>query len=148
MPDQEYPEIELLKKAIRDHNLQLSVEKTSTKLPDPYVYIRITLFLNQMSFLIPVCDEYEDSKLNNPTLLLQLVLMECEEYEDAEDYLVWEKRGFFDKGESGILKLYDEVGDVVPKSREVIGPDIIPINGYDFEVNASAAQFLRNERSS
>ena len=143
MVDKVYPEIEVLKKAIRDHNLQLSVENLEAQLPDPYVYVRVTLFLNQVSLLMPVCDEYEDAKLNNPVLLLQLMLMECEEYEDAEDFLVWEKRGFFDNSKSGALKLYKELSEVVPKFREIVGPDVKPINGYDFEVNASAAQKLR-----
>ena len=146
MADTKYPEIDVLKKAVRDHNLKLSVERTRAYLPNPYVYIRVTLLLNKVSLLMPVCDEYEDAKLKNPVLLLQLALMECEEYEDAEDYLVWEKRGFFDNAESSrVFKLYGELGEVVPKFREIVGPDVKPINGYDFEVNASAAQKLRKE---
>ena len=145
MVETNYPEIEVLKKTIRDHNLKLTPEKVESHLPNPYVYVRVTLLLNRISLVIPVCDEYEDAKKDVPALLLQLVLMECEEYEDAEDYLAWEKRGFFDQAESGALKLYKELGEVVPKFREVVGPDVKPINGYDFEVNASAAQALRRE---
>ena len=74
MADKKYPEIEVLKKAIRDHNLQLTVDETERHLPDPYVYVRVTLFLNKSPFLIPVCDEYEDAKLKKPALLLQLLL--------------------------------------------------------------------------
>lgn len=93
--------------------------------------------------IIPVDDEYEDTDLNNPALLLQLVIYALEEYEDCEDFLVWSTAYGLSASNPVHLDWYRQLGEVVPKIREIIGFDISGISDFDWQLNAGAAQALR-----
>lgn len=138
-----YPEIKELQKVLRDHNIRLFLGPTRKDLPRPYRTIRFNLLLNDINITIPVSDEYRDADKENQPLLLQLVLFECEFYEDAEDFLVWARDSALDSADLAVQRLYKELSDAVPKILEIIGPDVIGISSFDFEMNAGPARVLR-----
>ena len=137
--------IEILKTVIVRHNLKFEIAKTRKVLPDPYVRIQITLLLNQISFIIPSWDEYKDADTGHPVLLFHLALVECDEYQEATDYIDWAKTAGLNQSEPAVEQAYAELKDNVPKLLEIIGPDVKPLPDFDFEMNMGTAYKLRNE---
>ena len=140
----EHEEIGTLRKIKVKHNLALSIEKLRKAPVNSYVRVRITLLLNQVSIIIPVCDELDEANSTNQLLLLQLVLMECGAFESSTDFLDWANSEALNASESKVMELYGELKTEVPKLREIIGTDIKIISDWDFEMNAGAAYELRN----
>ena len=97
-----------------------------------------------LALSIAVDDEYGDATEDNQALLLHLILATCECYEEADDVLECAVEAGMDASEDWARQLYDELADVVPKIREVVGSEVKAISPWDFTLNASAAQTLRN----
>lgn len=144
MSDKEFPAIDELKEVIVRHNLSFAVAKSKKELPNPYVRIQVTLLLNQISLIIPAFDEYEDAKKEHPVLMFHLVLTECEDYEDATDFVDWAKTSGLNPSEPRVVRVWDELKEFVPKLREIIGSEIKSLSGFDFEMNMGVAYKLRN----
>jgi hypothetical protein len=141
----QYPEIAALNKALVGHNIQLSAGPDDARLqPHSYRRVRLALPSNGLELSIPVDDEFDDARRNNPALTLHLILSECETYEEAEDFLVWARETGFDPAEYWVRNLYAEIGKVVPKIREIFGREVKALSSYDFTLNAGAARALRN----
>ena len=135
--------IDKLKKCLIDHNIRLTPLSDTSGLPGDYKWIRFELALNSIQIDLPVNDEYNDVALPNPPLLLQLVLLECESYEEADDFLVWCRELGLDPANLDVQTLYRHLGEAVPRIREIIGPDIVGISSWDFEMNTQVCQALR-----
>lgn len=138
-----YPEIESLYKLKVKHNLTLSIEKKRGSNVGSYLTIKITFLLNKISISIPTFDERDEANPENQLLMLQMILMECIEYETTSDYLVWCKKGGLNASDTKVMKMYDTIKVEVPKLREIIGNDIVIISDWDFEMNEGAAYELR-----
>jgi len=140
----EYPEITVLKEALAAHDLGLSTEPDDSRLlARSYRRIRVTLASDQQDLTIAVDDEYDDARDENPELLLHLVLAECEAYEGAADFLVWAAESGFDPSDGWVQALYAELGEVVPRIRKILGPEVEALSCFDFALNAGAAAVLR-----
>jgi len=97
-----------------------------------------------LALSIAVDDEYGDANEDNQALLLHLVLAACECYEEADDVLGWAVEAEMDASKDWVRQLYDQLGDVVPTIREVVGSEVKAISSWDFTLNADAARVLRN----
>lgn len=137
-----YPEVEQLYSVIEELGLTLRSDSASDQLK-AISFCTVSIKKGSQLFLIPVDDEYEDSPLQNPALLLQLVLFSMDEYEDCENFLVWSTAYSLDKDDPFVLDLYTQTSNIVPQLRELIGHDIRGISDYDWQLDAGAAQGLR-----
>ena len=141
-----YPEVEALKAALREHRLRLVVEAA----PPPehaLGYRRVRLERPRAQPLgIWVDDEDRDAVNDNQPLLLNLVLMACEAYEEAHDPNAWAMDTGLDIGSAEIRELYDELVTVVPRIRAVLGEEVRAVSAWDFALDAGAAQALRRGR--
>jgi len=139
-----HPEIEALEKVLREHDLHLRVEQEDE---DSQSLERRRVHLIQptsdLALSIVVDDEHGDATDENQPLLLHLVLAECEGYEEAADILVWAADSELDPSESWVRGLFSELGEVVPRIREVVGPDVKALTSWDFTMNAGPARALR-----
>lgn len=137
-----YPEIKKLYDLIEDHSIRLTVlPKTSELLDASFQEIQMTTSSGE--YKIPVDDELQDADLGNPALILHLVIYAIEEYEDCDDFLVWSTAYGLDPSVQIHLDWYKQLGVVTPKIRSIIGPEITGISDYDWQLNAGAAQALR-----
>ncbi|HCI72345.1 MAG TPA: hypothetical protein DF712_12475 [Balneola sp.] len=139
---QRYPQIAALYSIIEDKKIKLTALPTNPKLDS--IYFREIEFSSQdFSAIIPLDDEYEDVEKGNQALMLQLIIYAVEEYEDREDFLVWSTAFGLNSNDPFILNMYRDLGKTIPKIRDIIGTDINDISDYDWELNAGAAQALR-----
>lgn len=139
---QKYPQIAALYSIIEDKKIKMTALPTNPKMGS--IYFREIEFISQdFSVVIPLDDEYEDVEKGNQALLLQLIIYAVEEYEDCEDFLVWSTAFGLNSNDPFILDMYRDLGKTIPKIRDIIGTDINDISDYDWELNAGAAQALR-----
>ena len=139
---QRNPQIAALYSIIEDKKIKLTALPTNPKLDS--IYFREIEFSSQdFSAIIPLDDEYEDIEKGNQALMLQLIIYAVEEYEDREDFLVWSTAFGLNSNDPFILNMYRDLGKTIPKIRDIIGTDINDISDYDWELNAGAAQALR-----
>ena len=139
-------EVDALVGALTEHGLHLSVGAAEDALQSQS-WCRVHLTgPSDLAVSIAVDDEYGDATEDNQAILLQLVLAACECYEEADDVLEWAREAGMDVSKDWVRQLYDQLRDVVPRIREVVGSDVRAISSWDFTLNAGAARTLR-ERS-
>jgi hypothetical protein len=139
---QKYPQIAALYSIIEDKKIKMTALPTNPKMDS--IYFREIEFSSQdFSVVIPLDDEYEDVEKGNQALMLQLIIYAVEEYEDCEDFLVWSTAFGLNSNDPFILDMYRDLGKTIPKIRDIIGTEINDISDYDWELNAGAAQALR-----
>ena len=139
---QKYPQIAALYSIIEDKKIKMTALPTNPKMDS--IYFREIEFSSQdFSVVIPLDDEYEDVEKGNQALMLQLIIYAVEEFEDCEDFLVWSTAFGLNSNDPFILDMYRDLGKTIPKIRDIIGTEINDISDYDWELNAGAAQALR-----
>lgn len=139
---EKYPEIRELYSTIEKFQIASSVLPLTKELEEAS-FREISIRLNSTDFTIPVDDEYEDAESGNPALLLQLVIYAIEEYESCADFLIWCTSLGLNASNPTRLKWYRQLGEIAPKIREIIGTEISGISEFDWQLNAGAAQALR-----
>lgn len=87
-------------------------------------------------------DEYKDLNTLHPLAILQLVLMECSEYEEAEDILTWCRFKGVDPVLNKVLDYYRHLNQAIPLLYQNLG-SLQAISSFDWELNSGAAQALR-----
>ncbi|MEQ9307973.1 MAG: hypothetical protein RLN90_00860 [Balneolaceae bacterium] len=137
-----YPEVEELFLILERNKIDLNVLPNSSAL-DSISFIEIEFNSPTFSCNIPLDDEYEDSKLVIPVLLLQLILHACYEFEDHDDITGWSTAFGLDISKPLTLDLYKQTAEIVPQIRKIIGKDLQGVSDYDWQLNAGAAQALR-----
>jgi hypothetical protein len=139
-------EVDALVGALTEHGIRLSLGAPEEVLQFES-WCRIELAApGDLTVSIAVDDEYGDATEDNQAILLHLVLASCECYEEGEDLLEWAREAGMDVSKEWVRELYDQLRDVVPRIREVVGSDVRAISSWDFNLNAGAARTLR-ERS-
>ncbi|XWN37033.1 MAG: hypothetical protein ROO71_13860 [Balneola sp.] len=135
---QEYPQIDSLYSIIESKNIELTPLPKTPELSDIY-FREIEFKSDGFISIIPL----DDAESGNPALLLQLVIYAVEEYEAYDDFLIWCTAFGLNVSDPFILNLYKELGTIIPKVSGIIGTNINDISDYDWELNAGAAQALR-----
>lgn len=138
-----YPEVDALYLHIENKGIKLSALSITEKL-DSISFREIEFSSPEYSCLFPVDDEYEDADSDNQAILLQLILYSIMEYEDSDDFLVWSTAFGLNASDPFSLDLYRRTGEMAPKIRVIIGNDFRGISDFDWQLNAGAAQALRN----
>ena len=139
---EKYPQIAALYSIIEDKNINLTALPKNPKMDSIY-FREIEFNCEGFSAVIPLDDEYEDVEKGNQALMLQLIIYAVEEYEACEDFLVWSTAFGLNSNDPFILDIYKDLGKTIPKIRDIIGTEINDISDYDWELNAGAAQTLR-----
>lgn len=142
-----YPDAQAIIQAIEDYNISFTIPPLKEYLK-PAFYKNLVIHINGQSFDIPVCDEFNDFRSNNAPVFLQLVLLECSYFEEAEDFNVWVE----DVGSFGDIdlstKIYNELSAVVPKIMAALEHKVKPVSSFDMHMNTSVMQTLRHWKAS
>jgi len=137
------PVVAGLLRVIEERGLQLSIDPEQGVVPASS-WCRVLLAgPDDLALGIEVDDEYGDATDENPALLLHLVLATCECYEEAEDVLEWAVEAELDASEGWVRELFQRLGAVVPKIRDLVGSEVKAIPAWDFTLNSGAARALR-----
>ena len=130
------------------HDLAQSLSAEITAMP-PRDELRsmslreICITTAEQRMLIIVSDEYADADTACKAILLHLLLKTCEYYEDAANQCTWcQDMELPDNHFS--TALYEELGMLVPKLRDIIGRHVCSISDYDIQFNTAIAKELRN----
>ena len=136
-----YPEVLLLKQTVEKYKLSFSV---SAEFEVPYSSFKtIKIRAINKQFVVPLMDEYEDFDVNRPSLALHLVLLACEDFEEAEDYLVWCKDLGLTVADERCRNAWFHLREEVPKIRSFLGDQVQAIDSFDYQLGAGATQLLR-----
>ena len=140
----QYPQVTKLINALSEQHITFNIPAGDKKLKE-FFYRKIEINISGEVFTIPVMDEYGDVDSDNPVVLLNLVLQECEFYEDAEDFLIWAQDMGLDASSEIIRQIHLDLGSVVPHIREnLLDKKALP--AYDIEFNTGVAQALRKAK--
>ncbi len=142
---EKYPAVDKLVTAVRRHQLTFSFPDTEANLQAQF-YTRLKMHCPGSTVSMPVMDEYEDVPMQNPVVLLQLILQECELFEEAKDFSTWTKDVGLNASLPVVITLYDELAEVVPKARSIFGTELKAIPLYDMEFNTGVARALRKAK--
>lgn len=137
-----YQDVDEIYSLLEKNKIDLKVLQNSSAL-DSISFIEIEFNSPTLLCTIPVDDEYEDSKLEIPALLLQLIIHACDEFEDHDDIIGWSTAYGLDIAKPLTLDLYKRIAEIVPQIRQITGNDFQGISDYDWQLNAGAAQALR-----
>lgn len=138
-----YPEIAQL--ASLRKQFTISIQVTNAILGSNSWFPKVHVNIGAQSYEMYVEDEYEDFKIDNPDLHLCLILRSLEFYNDCEDFLVWCKQLGVDVADPAAREHHLELGAIYSAIEKQLGTINSYINDYDFELNAGAAQVLREE---
>lgn len=138
-----YPEVEQLANAVKRLGLTFAIGEPSESL-EKLFYRRIEMTVGDDTFSIPVMDEFEDVPDCKPVVMLQLVLQECEFFEDAADFSHWAEDVGLNKSEPVVVEIYNEIAGLVPKLRRIFGENLHAIPVFEIEFNTGMAQYLRD----
>ena len=138
-----YPEVEQLANAVKRLGLTFAIGEPSESL-EKLFYRRIEMTVGDDTFSIPVMDEFEDVPDCKPVVMLQLVLQECEFFEDAADFSHWAEDVGLNKSEPVVVEIYNEIAGLVPKLRRIFGEGLRAIPVFEIEFNTGMAKYLRD----
>ena len=139
----DYPEIKALQQLSDTYRFRISGSKDQVLAGCGY-YPLIRFELAGKQFHLFVDDEYDDLQYQNPLLDLCLVLRELEGYTLAPDYGIWCRERFFDPASAEVSENYRHLAEVYSAIKQILGEIDSQVSDYDFELNAGAAQALRN----
>lgn len=139
----QYPEVEQLANAVKRLGLTFAIGEPSESL-EKLFYRRIKMAVGGEIFSVPVMDEFEDVPDCKPVVMLQLVLQECEIFEEAADFSHWAEDVGLNGAEPAAVEIYSEISGLVPELRRIFGEDLRAIPVFEIEFNTGMAQYLRD----
>ena len=118
------------------------------QLPDNYLadntsFPLINLTILDKDFIFFVDDEYDDLKVGSLPLSVCIALRALESYDYAEDYLIWCTQHGFEAANMQVREHFRNLGEIVSWFNNNSLKVFSFISDYDFELNAGAAQYLR-----
>ncbi len=137
----QYKSIDILRQAIIKNRLSFEMTNEAQYWTD-MCYEAVKIKGWKKEFVMLVGDEYDDIPQGNPMVVLNLILYECEEFENAADYLVWCRDKGLDASNPLVRAHYDQLRDTVPFLREKL-KGVNPIEHLDWEQDSHETQALR-----
>nr|WP_299384490.1 hypothetical protein [Allomuricauda sp.] len=138
-----YPENKALMSLYERHSIKVS-QIVGKYLLDCLDYPLIHLVVGLQEFEFYVDDEFHDLQVNNPLLSLCLALRELEGYRDEGPLEQWCKALMLDSENTQVTSHYRNLERIYPSLVSLLGPIDSQISDLDFQLNAGAAQELRN----
>ena len=138
----DYPEIQQLK-TLRER-YQISIEVLDEHLDGRSDFKKVLFFIGQDSYEIFIDDEFQDFSTKNIDLHLCLVLRSLEAYQEADDFLVWCTHLGLNASNNEVRRHHMDLDTTYREVEKRIGSIDSFINDLDFQLNAGAAQALRN----
>lgn len=135
-----YPVVEGLQRRIERGDVEIRPAQSGEWVL-PWKMLDVTVAGDTYS--LPVMDEFGDIEAGNPVVLLHLVLAECVAFEEADGFEEWLADVGRDHDARTSQKIYGHMAAVVPGLRAAIGQDVEPVDDFDWQLNAGAAQALR-----
>lgn len=137
----DYAEIAKLQDLRSQHDIEIFV--TDVLLCHRDDLRKVVMTIKQRPYEIYVDDEYQDLIIDNPDLHLCLVLRSLEDFQDADDFLTWCQRLYIDPADSTARQYHMNLNSVCARITAHIGTIDSFISNSDFELNAGAAQKIR-----
>ena len=137
--------IDSMIECIKINDLRFALAPQQTNL-DKISYVRIDITHDDQTIGLSVQDEYNDAPSLNQLVMLQLVLQECEAYEDNLDFNQWCTEMGHDDSDSMIQAIYEEHKTNVPQLRKIFTYEVFPIPLWEMEMNSELGQELRNTK--
>lgn len=140
----DYPELEALASMVQANGCDCVKDSTQTASYKWLTPVKFTIRNREFTFFID--DEYNDLSHSNPLLRVELMLRFLEHLGETDDYLSWCKELMLAPNTAGLLDYFKTAVNQYDQISEQINQH--PIRAYisdlDFELNAGAAQYLRN----
>ncbi len=103
---------------------KLRVEKES--LDENLSFIKVRFYIGKVSWEVFVDNEYRYFNTSRQLICVYLVLSALEEYQEAEDYLIWCKANGLNASELSWLDYYKYLSKVIVEIEKLLGT----INSY------------------
>jgi hypothetical protein len=126
------------------HGVEVTADPAGAPVPG---FVRLMVTSSKMPALtVPVSDEFNDGPAGSTLLRLVLIQRAFDGIEYEADAAAWARSESLDPGRSDVLALYQET--LTARSRFLAAYGAIPdvIVQLDWELNAGAAQALREGR--
>lgn len=109
-----------------------------------YSYRRMKIKSGGKEWAMPIFDEFDDLKEKPCLMYLQLLLMEIDMYEQADDYLVWCKELGLDVADPVCRAMYFDLREHCPQLQELLEGEVEAASDWDIQMNTHVAEALRN----
>jgi len=94
-------------------------------------------------FVCLIDDEFGDAARGCAPVLLNLVLMEFENYDGVDDFLVWARGHGLPAGAPRVHEIWGRLQDNQRALRQLLGPGVRPVSAFDWSLGAGDARALR-----
>jgi hypothetical protein len=121
---------------------QLHAEPVEHKKDDSLLKARF--FIGSQYWDLYIDNEYGYFNTNKQLVCIYLVLNALEEYNEAEDYLLWCKANGLNASDNSWLEYYRYLGKAFQKIEQLIGKIDSFINPLDYQLNAGSFHALLN----
>ena len=136
-----YSKVEVLKATVDKHQLTFKLNDAININAEGFITVKMQAADHQ--FIIPLMDEFGDFDVQKPTLALHLVLLACEDFEEAEDYLVWCKALGLKAKDETCRAAWFHLRDEAPNVRAFFGDQVQAVDVFNYQMGAGATQLLR-----
>jgi DNA-directed RNA polymerase subunit N (RpoN/RPB10) len=133
------------KSAIEDLKLKFEVLPAEPALEE-YCCRRMKIKSAAKEWIMPIFDEFDDLKEPPCLMYLQLALMEIEQYEETDDYLVWCKELGLQVADPVCRSMYFDLREICPQLKEIFKGKVEAASNWDIQMNTHVADALRNTR--
>jgi hypothetical protein len=138
------PEVQALIDALR--RLRLTLEPLDRSAPVGWRWLELRAEAPPAQrWCLAVDDEYGDVDAGGAPLRLHLVLCALEDYEDAEDFLVWAREQGLSSSDPGPREIWLALREVQASLRARLA-GLEPISRFDWQLGAGASDALRAAR--
>lgn len=140
----EYPEIKALQDFYTTQKVQL-LNLDTLPIEDSFL---VSVTIQDKSIQILIQDEFDDFYIQNRLLHVVLALNELVIIEESTDYLDWCNQQGYSANNEFLRSYYQTMIKELPTLSSYFpkGKLTAFISDWDFQLNAGAAQFLRNTR--
>lgn len=138
------PEVEALIEALRRH--RLTIEPLTRAAPEGWRWLELRALAPPAArWCLAVDDEYGDVDPGGAPVRLHLVLCALEDYEEAEDFLVWAREQGLSSSDPVARELWLTLREVQASLRARLA-GLEPISRFDWQLGAGASEALRAAR--
>jgi hypothetical protein len=140
----DYPTIHKLQSLLKNKGLKLKKERTD-KFWMELDYVLVSIKNEAHTITIVVDDEYRDTELNNPIILLNLMIYEFQDYVETSDYLEWCNQKGLAPESTEVRTHYFNLRERLNDFQDMTD-SVKPISNFEWQLNSEEAQVLREDK--